>query len=172
MLRGTRLRMNANPRRRRCACCQKLFLPEPRSRHCQRFCSQPACRKASKSASQAHWRGKPENRDYWRGPEHVERVRAWRKAHPQYWKPGVHSTESALQDDCRPGALASTTRVFSGCNVSPASLTQCRTAAKAFCASASLRQRITKSPACAARQTGPRSAPSPSPLSPSDGRAG
>ena len=102
MLRGTRLGMNANPRRRRCASCQKLFLPEPRSRHCQRFCSQPACRKASKSASQAHWRSKPENRDYWRGPEHVERVRAWRKAHPQYWKPGVHSAESALQDDCRP----------------------------------------------------------------------
>jgi hypothetical protein len=41
--------------RRKCKCCLKLFRPDPRSRHHQRYCSVPACRTASKVASQAHW---------------------------------------------------------------------------------------------------------------------
>jgi hypothetical protein len=71
---------------RRCLCCKQIFIPDPRSRHCQLFCSAPACKKASKALSQKYWHAKPENRSYWRGPEQVERVRAWRKAHLQYWK--------------------------------------------------------------------------------------
>ena len=73
-------------RRRKCLCCKRIFLPDPRTRHQQQFCSDRPCQKASKKVSQERWRAKPENRDYWRGPEHVERVRAWREAHPWYWK--------------------------------------------------------------------------------------
>jgi len=71
---------------RKCLSCKHLFTPDPRSRHRQLFCSDPACKKASKALSQKYWRAKPENRNYWRGPEQVERVRIWRNAHPQYWK--------------------------------------------------------------------------------------
>ena len=53
--------------RRKCKCCLKLFRPDPRSRHHQRYCSVPACRAASKVASQAPWFAKPENQDYFRG---------------------------------------------------------------------------------------------------------
>jgi hypothetical protein len=45
----------------------KLFRPDPRSCHHQRYCSVPACRAASKVASQAHWLAKLENQDYFRG---------------------------------------------------------------------------------------------------------
>jgi hypothetical protein len=71
---------------RRCLSCKHLYTPDPRSRHRQLFCSEPACKKASKALSQKYWHAKPENRNYWRGPEQVERVRGWRNAHPQYWK--------------------------------------------------------------------------------------
>ena len=37
--------------RRKCKCCLKLFRPDPRNRHHQRYCSVPACRAASKAAS-------------------------------------------------------------------------------------------------------------------------
>jgi hypothetical protein len=35
---------------------------------------------ASKLASQHRWLQKPENQDYFSGPQHVSRVQAWRKA--------------------------------------------------------------------------------------------
>lgn len=87
-------------RRRRCLCCKELFLPDPRSRYHQRFCSKADCQKASKALSQARWRVKVGNQDYWRGPEEVERVRTWRKAHPDYWKKETPQAESTLQEDC------------------------------------------------------------------------
>ena len=43
-----------------------------------------ACRRVSKAASQARWLGRPKNRDYFRGPENVARVQAWRAADPGY----------------------------------------------------------------------------------------
>ena len=42
---------------------------------------------------------KPENRNYFRGPVHVERVRVWRAAHPGYWRSHQHCNPVALQDD-------------------------------------------------------------------------
>jgi hypothetical protein len=87
-------------RRRKCLHCSELFRPDPRNSHHQRYCSEPECRKASKTASQRRWLAKAQNRDYFRGTANVERVRAWRAAHPGYWRrPGAQST-SALQDDC------------------------------------------------------------------------
>ena len=63
--------------RRKCKCCLKLFRPDPRNRHHQYYCSASGCRAASKAASQARWRAKPENQSYFCGPVNVARVQAW-----------------------------------------------------------------------------------------------
>lgn len=93
-------------RRRRCQCCKGLFFPDPRSRYHQRFCSKADCQKASKALSQARWRTKSGNQDYWRGAGEVERVRSWRKAHPRYWKKKTSQAEGTLQEDCFTQAVA------------------------------------------------------------------
>ena len=74
-----------------CIHCSELFLPDRRNRYHQQFCNQPECRQASKAQSQKRWL--KQNRDYFRGPQHVERVQAWRKAHPGY---GQHSPTTAV----------------------------------------------------------------------------
>ena len=71
-------------RLRRCAHCGQPFTPDARNAHHQRYCPAPACRLASKRASQNQWLAKPENCDYHRGPAAVARVQAWRRAHPGY----------------------------------------------------------------------------------------
>jgi hypothetical protein len=72
--------------RRKCRHCKAFFQAEPRNRHHQRYCGRPECRRASKAASQRKWERQPENRDYYCGSEKAEKVRAWRAAHPGYWK--------------------------------------------------------------------------------------
>jgi len=84
-------------RRHKCRHCKGLFRPDPRNRRHQRFCSKPDCRRASKAESQRRWLAKPENRHYFRGPEHVERVRRWREAHPGYGRKRRQEAP-ALQD--------------------------------------------------------------------------
>lgn len=69
---------------RKCLCCGLLFTPDHRNRTRQRYCATFACRRASHAASQAAWLARPENVSYFRGPEHVARVQAWRLAHPGY----------------------------------------------------------------------------------------
>lgn len=71
---------------RKCQHCKEFFVPDVRHRRRQRYCVAPACRRASKAASQERWLGRPENRDYFRGPENVQRVQAWRAANPGYGK--------------------------------------------------------------------------------------
>ena len=88
--------------KRKCRHCQTFFAPDPRSAKRQRYCSKPACRQASKTASQRRWHHQPHNRDYFRGPTHVERVRQWRKAHPGYWRRQGARAPNALQDDLMP----------------------------------------------------------------------
>jgi hypothetical protein len=83
--------------RRKCNCCRKLFRPDPRNRHHQRYCAAPACKAASKAASQAGWLAVPANQDYFRGPVNVARVQAWRSRHPGYWRKGRRAGP-ALQD--------------------------------------------------------------------------
>ncbi len=73
-------------RRRKCPHCRELCRPDPRNRRHQRYCSKPECQRASKAASQRRWLDQPANREYFRGPAHVERVRQWRAAHPGYWR--------------------------------------------------------------------------------------
>jgi hypothetical protein len=76
----------ARGRRRKCKCCRKLFRPDARNLRHQRYCSEPSCRAARKAASQARWLAQPENHDYFRGPVHLARNRAWRARHPGYWR--------------------------------------------------------------------------------------
>ncbi len=89
--------MKPEPPHCKCLHCKKLFLPEARNRGRQKYCSDLACRWASKQASQRRWARKPENRDYFRGPENVRRVQQWRKEHPGYWQRRPRRT---LQETC------------------------------------------------------------------------
>ena len=79
-----------------CLHCQEEFRPDHRNIGRQKYCSKPECQKASKAVSQSRWLGKPENQDYFKGPDHVQRVREWREKHPGYWK-----RPHALQDTCK-----------------------------------------------------------------------
>ena len=85
-------------RRRKCRHCQGLFRPDPRCRERQRYCSAAQCRKASKAASQRRWLSKSENRDYFKGPDHVDRVRVWRERHPGYSRCRRPLSDAALQE--------------------------------------------------------------------------
>lgn len=85
-------------RRRKCLCCGAWFIPDPRKRGRQRYCSEGRCRKASKAASQRRWLIKSENESYFNGPEHVDRVRRWRHDHPGYWRRNRAPAGAALQD--------------------------------------------------------------------------
>ena len=78
---------------RKCQHCGESFQPNPRTGNRQKYCSKPECRKASRAASQRQWLSKPENHDYFKGPENTQRVREWRKEHPEHWK-----RKKALQD--------------------------------------------------------------------------
>lgn len=86
---------------RKCMCCGTFFFPDHRSGDRQRYCSADPCRSASKSASQSAWLSKPQNANYFCGPVHVQRVQAWRMAHPGYstGKPATAPAVKPLQDD-------------------------------------------------------------------------
>ena len=72
-------------RRRKCRNCGALFKANPR-RLSHHYCGKAACRAASKKASQKGWLHTPTGRHYHSGPEQVDRVKSWRKAHPRYWR--------------------------------------------------------------------------------------
>lgn len=78
--------MSRSTTRRKCRHCSSFFLPDPRAADRQRYCSDPECQQASQRASQRRWLSKNGNGDYFRGPRAVERVQAWRKLHPGYWR--------------------------------------------------------------------------------------
>jgi len=84
-------------RKRKCKYCHEYFQPDYRSGSRQKFCAKPDCRKASKSESQRRWLQKPQNQDYFRGPDQVSRVRLWRESHPGYWRKPP-KPQTALQD--------------------------------------------------------------------------
>ena len=86
---------------RKCLCCHTFFKPDARSKGRQKYCSQYDCQKASKRASQKKWLQKPHNKDYFSGPENVQRVQQWRANNPGYSKKVSHSPpdKPPLQDD-------------------------------------------------------------------------
>lgn len=69
-----------------CLHCRAPFAPDRRNRGRQRFCAQPECRAVSKRASQRAWLTQKANADYFKGSDHVQRVREWRARNPGYWK--------------------------------------------------------------------------------------
>jgi hypothetical protein len=87
-------------RRRKCHHCGQLYHPDPRNRWRQRYCAAPACRQATKAASQQRWRTSAKGRDYFRGTANRLRVRTWRQNHPGYWRNRRRSKNGALQDHC------------------------------------------------------------------------
>jgi hypothetical protein len=101
----------ARPGKLKCLFCGSMFGADPRNARRQKYCSAVGCRKASKAASRRRWLAKPENQDYFRGPEHVARVQAWRAEHPGYWRRpdsrsvAVAAVPVALQDLCPPQVI-------------------------------------------------------------------
>ena len=92
--------MKRQLQKRKCLNCGTWFRPDPRNVRHQKYCSEAACRRASKAASQRRWLAKPENRAYFRGAEQVARVQRWRAEHPGYGRRAGAATTAALQDDC------------------------------------------------------------------------
>lgn len=109
--------MNFPSRRRKCPCCSLFFTPDPHNWGRQLYCGAPACRRASKAASQRRWLGQAANRNYFRDAANVERVRQWRKAHPGYWKRS--KSRSKPGQPVEPAALNPETI---SCNASPRDL--------------------------------------------------
>jgi len=83
-------------REQRCRHCGTYFLQDYRNFGRHKYCTNPACRKASKASSQKRWLEK--NPEYFSGSVHVERVRQWRKAHPGARR--GKTSGSLLQDPC------------------------------------------------------------------------
>ncbi len=92
----------AGIKRKKCCNCKKLFIPDPRNIKRQKYCRTPECREASKAASQRRWLAKPENQDYFCGPQNVKRVQLWREANPGYWRGKRKNNPDALQDRLNP----------------------------------------------------------------------
>jgi hypothetical protein len=88
----------ASKRSNKCRICGDLFTADPRNRKRQKYCPRPACKAAGKAARQRRWLAHEQNRDYFCGPEQVQRVREWRAAHPGYWRGHRRAVEDALQD--------------------------------------------------------------------------
>jgi hypothetical protein len=78
--------------KRKCLCCGDFYPPDHRNVRHQRYCSKPVCRAESKAQSQRRWQQRPENENYFRGPENRERVQDWENAIPAIGaKRGVQS---------------------------------------------------------------------------------
>jgi len=99
-----------HPADTKCQHCHEGFLADCRNLGRQRFCQKPDCRRASKASSQRQWRSRPENRDYFRGTYHCERVRRWRRDNPHYCRRKPSPPECALQDSS--AALQDSSNVF------------------------------------------------------------
>ena len=89
-------------KKKRCKNCRGLFSPDHRNRSRQKYCRKPACRQASKTASQKKWLSKPENQNHFQGHVNVHRVQEWRKANPGYWRRNREKPDHALQEPLEP----------------------------------------------------------------------
>jgi hypothetical protein len=89
------------PARRKCLCCKEFYRPDRRNLRYQRYCSKASCRKESKAQSQRRWQQRPENQNYFRGPENSRRVKEWRKRHPGYWRKSATPVQVPLQEVCQ-----------------------------------------------------------------------
>lgn len=90
----------------KCLHCSAFYLPDYRNRGRQSHCSRPPCRQASKAQSQRRWLRKPENQNYFRGPENTRRVQEWRAGHPGYGRKKSAQVDKPLQEPCSAQAPA------------------------------------------------------------------
>ena len=104
--------MSRKHTRRKCRCCTKFFIPDPRNQSRQHYCPQPACRQASKAASQRRWLSKASNSDYFRGADQVRRIQLWRQSHPGYWRKKAPSSQGTQAVESQSANLAQ-----ASCNV-------------------------------------------------------
>jgi hypothetical protein len=91
-------RSRGRPEKRKCLHCKGHFTPDPRNRHHQKYCSEPACRQASKAAAQIRWLSSNKGTNYFSGAYNVARVQKWRQEHPGYWKNAMSKGTKPLQD--------------------------------------------------------------------------
>jgi hypothetical protein len=84
--------------KRNCLCCKEFYCPDHRNLRHQRYCAKPACRKESKAQSQRQWLQRPENQNYFRGPENSRRVKEWRERNPGYWRKKKTPVQVPLQE--------------------------------------------------------------------------
>ena len=67
-------------RRKRCACCDALFDPDPRTKGKQRYCSVSTCQEKRQRLNEKSWRARhPDCLGY-----QQQRSREWHHEHPQY----------------------------------------------------------------------------------------
>ncbi len=96
-------------KKKKCRNCRRLFMPDYRNRERQKYCNKPECKRDSKAASQEKWLSKPENKNYFRGAEHVQRVQDWRQANPGYSKRNRPKSKNTLQDSLKPQVVENKT---------------------------------------------------------------
>ena len=71
---------------RKCIFCQTSFIPDPRNKHDQQYCSEiNDCKRESHRAASARYRQKHRN-DKNKKEKDCERVKKWQRKHPDYWK--------------------------------------------------------------------------------------
>jgi hypothetical protein len=87
--------------KRKCLCCGEFYPPDHRNVRHQRYCSKPACHAESKAQSQRRWQQRPQNQNYFRGPENSQRLKDWRKRNPGYWRKRNASAPVPLQEVCQ-----------------------------------------------------------------------
>jgi len=104
--------MSRKVTRRKCRCCKQFFIPDYRNDTRQKFCPAPACRQASKAASQRRWLRKGDNRDCFRSATRLKKIQAWRKAHPGYWR-----KKKSRSEGTQPLELKSLNPEQESCNV-------------------------------------------------------
>ena len=87
-------------RKKKCKClhCNELFTPDSRNIRHQQYCTKPQCRKASKASAQRRWLSSSKGEGYFNGHDNVERMKKWRKDHPDYCKRNKEKPAQPLQD--------------------------------------------------------------------------
>lgn len=95
----------SSPRKRKCLACGMLFVPDPRNRKRQRFCSNSQCQKESHKYSQRRWaRGK--GAGYFRTPAFYKRLKDNRLANPKPKAPPHPRVRLRDKDSLLPQVLA------------------------------------------------------------------
>lgn len=89
-----------------CTVCHNPFVPSKYSGSRQKVCPDAACRKIAKKQRQSDWQAR--NPEYFRGPENVERVREWRRNHPD-WREKQRAAREARRAKSSPRAKSCNT---------------------------------------------------------------